>query len=203
MRLVAPDGDAIDLQGVTAKDQSVAIAVPGTLSRGTHLLSWRVISADGHPVGGTVAFSVLEPSAAPPMLPRSEIDRPLQIAMWLCKVLLYCGLMFGIGGAFYAAWIAKVAARRRAAGVGLVQPCRRHDRGDLIGRAAGRGCHGAAAVRHSANRELADRAANLLRRDRHHRHRERSPSRRFPAAKDRRKNGAQRRPSLRPAPRWL
>lgn len=107
MRLVAPNGEAIDLKDVTAKDQSVAIALPGTLSRGTHLLSWRVISADGHPVGGTVVFSVLEPSASPPMLPRSEIDQPLQIAIWLCKVALYCGLMFGVGGAVYSAWVAK------------------------------------------------------------------------------------------------
>jgi copper transport protein len=107
VRLVAPDGEAVDLQGVTAKDQSVTVAVPGTLSRGTHLLSWRVISADGHPVGGTVSFSVLEPSASPPMLPRAEADRPLQIAIWLCKILLYCGLMFGVGGALYGAWIAK------------------------------------------------------------------------------------------------
>jgi CopC domain len=39
-----------------------AVDLPGGLSRGTHLVSWRVVSADGHPVGGALTFSVGEPS---------------------------------------------------------------------------------------------------------------------------------------------
>ncbi len=103
--LVRPDGGSAKMNDVTTKDQTLTIAVPG-LANGTHLLSWRVISADGHPVSGTIMFSVGEVSAEPPMQPSFQMDRGLLVAIWLCKVALYCGLMFGIGGAFYVSWIA-------------------------------------------------------------------------------------------------
>ncbi|AMN41925.1 copper resistance CopC/CopD family protein [Rhodoplanes sp. Z2-YC6860] len=104
--LVGPNGASSTLKGVTAKDETLTVAMPGALAKGTHLLSWRVISADGHPVSGTVMFSIKEASAEPPMQPQFEMDRGLLAGIWLCKLALYCALMFGIGGAFYAAFIA-------------------------------------------------------------------------------------------------
>ena len=44
------------------------------LRRGTHVLSWRVISADGHPVAGSLMFSIGAPSAPRRRRP-SAIDR--------------------------------------------------------------------------------------------------------------------------------
>ena len=57
LRLIGPDGAE---QQVAVKQDGAALAVfpSGELRRGTHLLSWRVVSADGHPIGGTVIFSV-------------------------------------------------------------------------------------------------------------------------------------------------
>ena len=106
LRLVGPGGQSAELTDVTAADQVLTIRIPGSLPRGTHLLSWRVISADGHPVGGAITFSVVEPSAEPPLRPQFEPDRKLRIAIWLGKIVLYVGLLFGVGGVFYAAWIA-------------------------------------------------------------------------------------------------
>ncbi|MEA3028067.1 MAG: copper transport protein, partial [Alphaproteobacteria bacterium] len=63
LRLVQPDGNVIELKDVAAGGPTVAVALPSGLPRGTHLLSWRVISADGHPVGGALTFSVGQPSA--------------------------------------------------------------------------------------------------------------------------------------------
>jgi len=40
------------------------------------------------------------------MQPQFEMDRGLLAGIWICKLALYCVLMFGIGGAFYAAFIA-------------------------------------------------------------------------------------------------
>ena len=34
------------------------------------------------------------------------VDRPLRLAIWAAKVALYAGLFFGVGGAFFACWIA-------------------------------------------------------------------------------------------------
>ena len=44
---------------------TVTIRLPEGLMAGTHLLSWRVISADSHPVGGALTFSIGQPSAQP------------------------------------------------------------------------------------------------------------------------------------------
>jgi len=62
MRLVAPIGDVISPQ-IAAENATVTLTPP-QLSRGSYVLSWRVISADGHPVGGSLLFSIGAPSAA-------------------------------------------------------------------------------------------------------------------------------------------
>jgi copper transport protein len=61
MRLVTPAGEVLTL-GATAENSTVTLTPP-PLRQGTHVLSWRVVSADGHPVGGTVEFSVGTASA--------------------------------------------------------------------------------------------------------------------------------------------
>ena len=104
-RVLDPAGEVTELKGITANGATITVALPAGLSGGTHLLSWRVISADSHPVGGAVTFSVGQPSAAPAALP-TDTDAPLRAAIWLAKVALYLGLFVGVGGAFFGAWIA-------------------------------------------------------------------------------------------------
>src|SRR5262245_22738229 len=58
MRIVMPDGTSATPQAVA--ENAVVVVTPSPLRRGTHVLSWRVISADGHPVGGSLIFSVGE-----------------------------------------------------------------------------------------------------------------------------------------------
>jgi copper transport protein len=106
LRLVGPGGEATDLTGIAAAGNALIATLPATLAQGTHLVSWRVISLDGHPVGGALTFSVGAPSAAPPARPSAETDRSLRVAIWLARLMLYVGLFGGVGGAFYAAWIA-------------------------------------------------------------------------------------------------
>jgi copper transport protein len=130
MRLVAPGGTGQDLSDIAAYGNSLRVRLPDALGRGTHLLSWRVVSADGHPVGGSVTFSIGEPTVGPAELADLRRQRDAGIrdgAIWLCKLALYLGLMFGCGGAFYAAFISGgplVAVSRRivetALGMGLV-----------------------------------------------------------------------------------
>jgi copper transport protein len=105
LRLIGPNGDASELKEVAAENATLTVSLPRGLARGTHLLSWRVISADGHPVGGALTFSIGAPSAQSGAL-RVEADRPLEWAIWTAKFLLYVGLFLGVGGAFYRTWIA-------------------------------------------------------------------------------------------------
>jgi copper transport protein len=65
-----------------------------------------VISADGHPVGGSLVFSIGAPSAQA-AAPQSSGDPWVRGALWAAKLILYVGLFVGIGGAFFGAWIAE------------------------------------------------------------------------------------------------
>ncbi|MGM5010116.1 MULTISPECIES: copper resistance CopC family protein [Rhizobium] len=55
-------GDRIDLQGDIA-GSVVLLNLPGSISRGTTIVSYRVASEDGHPIGGSVVFHVGTPTA--------------------------------------------------------------------------------------------------------------------------------------------
>jgi copper transport protein len=79
--------------------------MPGSLPQGTHLLSWRVVSADGHPIGGALTFSVGQPSAAQPQN-RQDGGGVLSTAIWLIRFALYIGLFVGVGGVYYARRVA-------------------------------------------------------------------------------------------------
>lgn len=104
LTLVKPDGTPVALTAFHLTDQTVTIDNPQTLGSGTHVLSWRVISADGHPVGGSVLFSV--GAATEPPAVSEAVDWGLRSAIWVGKVFLYIGLFLGAGGAFALAWLA-------------------------------------------------------------------------------------------------
>lgn len=103
LRLVAPDGSSLTLGEHALKDRTVEVPAPDGLGRGTHVLSWRVVSSDGHPVGGSLVFSIGEASAAPPVV--EPVDWPVRAGVWATKIGLYGGLLIGIGGAFALAWL--------------------------------------------------------------------------------------------------
>ena len=73
-----------------------------------------MISADGHPVGGSLMFSIGAPSAQPAADADSRAERGVRTALWAVKVVLYVGLFAGIGGAFFCAWFAEPVSRRRS-----------------------------------------------------------------------------------------
>jgi copper transport protein len=65
LRLVDPTGDVVQLRPEPdGQSDRVTAALP-ELSSGTHVLSWRLASADGHPLGGSLVFSVGAPSGNP------------------------------------------------------------------------------------------------------------------------------------------
>ncbi|MBX3568711.1 MAG: CopD family protein [Rhizobiaceae bacterium] len=99
LRLIRPDGTAVALERFAVVDRTVRIEAPASLGTGTHVLSWRVVSADGHPIGGSTMFSIGAPSAAAPLV-EEAVDWPVRAGLWLAKVALYLGLFFGVGGVF-------------------------------------------------------------------------------------------------------
>ena len=106
LKLVGDGGHSLDLRSIVARDEALIVALPEALPRGTHLLSWRVMSADGHPVGGSLTFSVGRPSV-PASAPGFESSPTALVVLWLVRFAIYVGLFAGVGGAVYAAFIAQ------------------------------------------------------------------------------------------------
>jgi copper transport protein len=108
LRLVGPGGRIDDLSDYAAENMTVRIKPPHGMANGTYLLSWRVTSADGHPVGGSILFSIGAPSEIAPA-DVSGSERSVQVGVWITKIALYLGLFIGIGGVAYGAWISRTA----------------------------------------------------------------------------------------------
>src|SRR5262249_16654663 len=99
IRVVAPDGSRVDRGTPAVRDTVLAIPLtPGT-ARGTYLISYRVISADSHPVAGGVTFSVGAPSAVPSAgsNEQTQVSGGLKVAMGVARWLGYVGVLL-LGG---------------------------------------------------------------------------------------------------------
>ncbi|WP_027550656.1 CopD family protein [Bradyrhizobium sp. Cp5.3] len=103
IRLIDGAGRARDDTRVGASGETISIAMPAGLPQGTAVVSYRVISQDGHPVAGSVTFSVGVPTATKPP---ANADGGLNILIWLARIGLYLGLFVGVGGVFFARAIA-------------------------------------------------------------------------------------------------
>jgi copper transport protein len=115
LQLIDPRGQAAPLTNIVQHNNTVIVRVPPVLDQGTHALSWRVVSSDGHPVGGTLIFSVGQPDATTPIL--ETANQPLRSAIWFVRIGIFAALFFGLGGAIFANWIAARPLPRRAENV--------------------------------------------------------------------------------------
>lgn len=111
LRWIAPDGTESEVTARTA-GQALAVTPPPALGTGTHLLSWRVVSTDGHPVGGTFAFSIGAPSAAPPTA--VEVAAGTARFAAAARFALTLALVVGVGGAVCLALVRPDPAAARA-----------------------------------------------------------------------------------------
>src|SRR5258705_2994342 len=74
-----------------AVGQSVLIVLPDDLPQGTQIVSYRVVSQDGHPVAVWLVFSIGAVTAAAP----PAQCRPLVVVVWLERILDYIRLVVG------------------------------------------------------------------------------------------------------------
>jgi copper transport protein len=104
--LIDASGKIRDDLAVQAVDQIVTLTLPATLPHGTQIVSYRIISADGHPVAGSLVFSIGEVTGA---AAAPAADGARAVLIWLARVGVYLGLFVGVGGAFFASWIGQGA----------------------------------------------------------------------------------------------
>ena len=102
LRLIDAEGNPGDDIASQVSGSSVFITLPENLPRGTQIVSYRVVSQDGHPVSGSLMFSVGEVTRG---ASGQVSGGPSQIDIWLARIGVYLGLFVGVGAAFFAAWI--------------------------------------------------------------------------------------------------
>lgn len=111
-RLVHPDGRTVLLGEIGEKGAVVTLTLPSGLEDGTYVLSWRVASSDGHPIGGGQVFSVGAPSAVA-AAPADRYDLPVRVGLWATRLLLMLGLVVGVGGVAFHAVVSRSARAGR------------------------------------------------------------------------------------------
>jgi copper transport protein len=120
-KLLLPDASVLPLRRIATDPDGLKVGLPGVALRGTYLLSWRVVSADGHPVGGAVTYSIGARSgnAAAGLAPASLSALPpwpLRAAIWLTRLGLYLALFVGVGAALFQACLCSAPPPRWAGG---------------------------------------------------------------------------------------
>jgi copper transport protein len=108
--LIDAEGKTRDDITVRAVDQTIVVTPPLSLPRGTEVVSYRVISQDGHPVSGSLVFSVGAPTGTTVAL---ESAGPVGVLIWLARIGVYLGLFVGVGGVFFTSWLAPARAGSR------------------------------------------------------------------------------------------
>jgi copper transport protein len=104
-------GDPVHLNG---ERSSVALPLP-ELDDGGYVVSWRVISSDGHPVGGAFTFRVGDASAAAPGDDQALIndvlggagqgDTVLGVVYGIARFAAFAGIIVLVGGIAFVAWL--------------------------------------------------------------------------------------------------
>jgi copper transport protein len=128
IRILGPDNKRADADSATVRGAVLTIPLKPGATKGTYLVSYRVLSADSHPVGGSFAFSIEAASTTTPTEEGGEdrVNRTVAISMGVAKYLGYAGLVLVIGPALVLAmlWPARLSRRDPAllarAGLGLL-----------------------------------------------------------------------------------
>ncbi|WP_431917028.1 copper resistance CopC/CopD family protein [Micromonospora wenchangensis] len=127
VRVIAPDGSRADRGEPRFEGSVVTIGVDPAGPQGTYLVSYRVISADSHPVSGAFTYSVGAPSTPPTDSGSdSRADPVVEVGVKVTKYLGYAGLLLVVGPALVLAalWPLRLSRRGPArllwSGVGLL-----------------------------------------------------------------------------------
>ncbi|NMO50795.1 copper resistance protein CopC/CopD [Actinoplanes sp. TBRC 11911] len=127
IQVLAPDSSRADAGNPTSDGSAVTIPLRSGGGRGTYLVSYRVVSADSHPVGGTITFSVGAASTPPTATVNdTKVDPVVRGLIPVGKYLGYAGLILLIGPALVLAllWPHRLSRRGPArlvwTGVGLI-----------------------------------------------------------------------------------
>ena len=99
-QVIAPDGSREDLDEARAAGSQLIIPLSASGKRGTYLVTFRVLSADSHPVAGSFTYSVGAPSpGGPPTAadPGGDAGPAIRAAFPVVRWVGYVGLLLLVG----------------------------------------------------------------------------------------------------------
>ncbi len=96
----------------SAGDKVIAVDLPDDLPVGTYVVAWRIVSADGHPVAGSLSFSVGTPSirVVAPDLP-DQSGAAITTALSTANAMTYIGLLLVVGLGIFTIFLLPGEAR--------------------------------------------------------------------------------------------
>jgi copper transport protein len=104
LSLLGPGGKLMPLGQPEVHDSTLSVPLPPQSQRGSYLFSWRIASADGHPVGGTLSFAIGAPDSHAPVAAPPYRAPGLYPVIAITAVALLASLLFGIGGMAFDTW---------------------------------------------------------------------------------------------------
>ncbi len=108
VRVYESGGDRVDAGETRTDGAVVEVDLEPDLPDGAYVVTYRVVSADGHPVQGGLVFSVGDVEADPSLLGRffdEGDDRVWEIAAAVFRFLAYAGTLLAAGGAVFLAFV--------------------------------------------------------------------------------------------------
>lgn len=104
VRVFDPDGDELATTA-TARDEDLLVTIGDEVSGGTVVVAWRVVSEDGHPIAGSLTFSVGAPTAGRPALETVGAPRSVSFALSVSRWPAYAGLLLAVGLVWFLAFL--------------------------------------------------------------------------------------------------
>ena len=96
VRVLDPSGAEVEVT-TRAVDTEVVAELSAEIPDGTYVVSWRVVSADSHPIAGAFTFSVGAPSDTAAVAAADGEDRGVTVATVVAQAAAYLGLLAAAG----------------------------------------------------------------------------------------------------------
>ncbi|GAA5183088.1 copper resistance protein CopC [Rugosimonospora acidiphila] len=129
IKVIGPDGKRVDRGNPTISGDDMHVPLRGDTQRGTYVVGYRVISADGHPVGAAFTYSLGAPSkntATADVSSGGQTNAVVTAGVSVADFLGYAGLILAIGPAvmLMMLWPRRLERRRTTrlayAGLGVL-----------------------------------------------------------------------------------
>jgi copper transport protein len=125
LHVLGPDGKRADAGTPVANGAQVALPLQAGEPNGTYLVTYRIISADGHPVSGSFSFSIGAPSAIVPGVSGgvgAAVDPVVSVLAPVARYVGYIGLALLVGPVLCALrlWPRRLPAPRALIWTGVV-----------------------------------------------------------------------------------